>query len=69
MSGFPPAYCRVVACAVDGDDAYVVLDAGPAQYAYLYRVAAWWRVLTSAPTPVLLGFRVGAAWVPAGPLA
>jgi hypothetical protein len=36
MEGFPPAYVRIVAMAQDGDDAFVVLDTGPAAYRYLY---------------------------------
>ena len=48
MASFPAAHCRVVASAVDGDDAYVVLDTGPGDYRYLYGVSAvreaggWW---------------------------
>ena len=36
MHGFPSAHCRVLAAAVDGDDGYVLLDTGPAEYRYLY---------------------------------
>ena len=36
MAGFPVGHVRVVAVAVDEDDAFVVLDAGPAEYRYLY---------------------------------
>jgi len=37
MSEFP-ADCRVVASAVDGDDAYVLIDTNPSESAYLYGV-------------------------------
>jgi hypothetical protein len=48
MEGFPPAHCRMVESAVDGDDAFVVLDTGPAGRPYLYagtvhRDAAGWH--------------------------
>ena len=48
MEGFPPAHCRVVASAVDGDDAFVVLDTGSAGRPYLYggtvqRGASGWQ--------------------------
>jgi len=48
MQGFPAAHCRVLAVAVDGDDAFVVLDTGPAQYRYLYggtvkRIGGGWH--------------------------
>jgi hypothetical protein len=36
MLGFPPEHCRVLAIDVDGDDAFFVLDTGPAEYRYLY---------------------------------
>jgi hypothetical protein len=36
MEGFPAAYCRVLAVAVDGDDGFVMLDTGPREYRYLY---------------------------------
>ncbi len=36
MSGFPAAHCRVVACEVEGDDAFVLLDTGSAERPYLY---------------------------------
>lgn len=36
MAGFPAAHCRVVASAVHGDDAFIVLDTGAAPYRYLY---------------------------------
>jgi hypothetical protein len=36
MLGFPPEHCRVLAIDVDGNDAFVVLDTGPAEYRYLY---------------------------------
>lgn len=38
LDGFPDAHCRVVASATGGDDAYVVLDTGPAGHPYLYGV-------------------------------
>jgi hypothetical protein len=38
MDGFPSAHCRVAAVARGGDDAYVVLDTGPAGHPYLYGV-------------------------------
>ena len=41
MNGFPPAYCRVVASAVEGDDGFVVLDTGAPGRPYLYAVAVW----------------------------
>jgi hypothetical protein len=40
LDGFPAAHCRVVAALADGDDAYVVLDAGPAGRPYPYGVSA-----------------------------
>lgn len=40
MTGFPGAHCRVAASAIDEDDAYVVLDTGPAGYRYLYGLSA-----------------------------
>lgn len=48
MDGFPAAHVRVVACTVEGDDAYVVLDTGPAGYPDLYgstvtRDTSGWR--------------------------
>lgn len=36
MVGFPPTYCRVVATAVNGDHAYVLLDTGSPGRPYLY---------------------------------
>lgn len=36
MAGFPAAHCRVLAVDLDGKDAFVVLDTGPAGYRYLY---------------------------------
>jgi hypothetical protein len=36
MFGFPAAYCKILAVDVDGDDGFVVLDAGPGGYRYLY---------------------------------
>lgn len=47
MQGFPAAYCRVLAVDVDGDDGFVMLDTGPAEYRYLYggtvkRMAGGW---------------------------
>jgi hypothetical protein len=36
MDGFPAEHCRVLAVDVDGDDAFVMLDTGPADYLYLY---------------------------------
>ena len=39
MDGFPGVACRVVASAREGDDAYVVVDTGPAGHPYLYGVA------------------------------
>jgi len=41
MSGFPPAHCRVVAAAAEGDDGVVVLDTGAPGQPYLYAVAVW----------------------------
>lgn len=38
LDGFPDAHCRVAASATGGDDAYVVLDTGPAGHPYLYGV-------------------------------
>jgi hypothetical protein len=38
MSTFPAEYCRVVAARSEGDDAYVLLDTGPAGRPYLYGV-------------------------------
>ncbi|MBB4634224.1 hypothetical protein [Longimicrobium terrae] len=48
MSGFSARHCRVVAMAVDGDDAYVVIDTGSDGFSYLYggtaqREADGWR--------------------------
>ena len=37
-AGFPPQYCRVVTSRAHGDDAYVLLDTGPPERAYLYGV-------------------------------
>ena len=56
MDGFPAAYCRVVVSAAEGDDGYVVLDTGPAEYRYLYGVAVWrdddgWRDRSSGNGP------------------
>jgi hypothetical protein len=39
MDGFPAVLCRVVAAAREGDDAFVVVDTGPAGHPYLYGVA------------------------------
>lgn len=36
IAEFPPEHCRVVRCETSGDDAYVLLDAGPPTAAYLY---------------------------------
>jgi hypothetical protein len=36
MVGFPPRYCRVVASAINGDLAYVLLDTGSDGNPYLY---------------------------------
>src|ERR1044071_1127780 len=36
MEGFPPEHCRVVAVAVGGDAAYVLLDTGSPSRPYLY---------------------------------
>ncbi len=60
MEGFPPERCRVVARAVDGDQAYVVLDTGPAGRPYLYgsavsRGSHGWEAGTSSNGP-------GAGW-------
>lgn len=41
MDGFPPAHCRVVASATQGDDGIVVLDTGAPGRPYLYAVAVW----------------------------
>lgn len=38
MFGFPERYCRVVASAVNGDDAFVLLDTGSDGRSYLYGV-------------------------------
>ena len=38
LGGLPGADCRVVASATEGDDAYVLLDTGPAGRPYLYGV-------------------------------
>jgi hypothetical protein len=38
MVGFPPAYCRVVAARVHGDDACVLLNTGSPGQPYLYEV-------------------------------
>ncbi|HEY7476487.1 MAG TPA: hypothetical protein VH679_15810 [Vicinamibacterales bacterium] len=38
MEGFPAKYCHVVAIRVNGDEAYVLLDTGPAGRPYLYGV-------------------------------
>jgi hypothetical protein len=48
MKGFPAAHCRVLAVTLDGEDGFVVLDTGPADYRYLYggtvkRVDGGWR--------------------------
>lgn len=36
MEGFPPEHCRVAACVVGEDEAYVVLDTGPEGHPCLY---------------------------------
>src|SRR6476659_3920873 len=36
LAGFPAAHCRVVESRAFGDDAYVLLDTGPAGHPYLY---------------------------------
>jgi hypothetical protein len=36
MVGFPPAHCRVAACAVEGNDGIVIADTGQAGAPYLY---------------------------------
>lgn len=36
LSSFPAAHCRVAASLAEGDDAYVLLDTGPAGAPYLY---------------------------------
>ncbi len=36
LDGFPPGECRVVASRSEGDDAYVLLDAGSVGSPYLY---------------------------------
>src|SRR5690349_199532 len=36
MLGFPPRYCRVVASAIHGDHAYVLLDTGSDGNSYFY---------------------------------
>lgn len=56
MEGFPPEHCRVAACAVDGDEAYVVLDTGPVGHPYLYGSAVsrgprGWEAGTSGNGP------------------
>ena len=56
LSGFPPEHCRVAAAAEQGDDAYVLLDTGPAGHPYLYgvsvtRVEGGWRDGTSGNGP------------------
>jgi hypothetical protein len=38
LSGFPPEHCRVAACAVGGDDGYVLLDTRLEGGRYLYGV-------------------------------
>jgi len=38
MVGFPEKYCRVVATRAEGNDAYVLLNTGPAGRPYLYGV-------------------------------
>jgi hypothetical protein len=48
MQGFHPTHCRVIAADVDGDDGFVMLDTGPAEYRYLYsgtvrRVEGGWE--------------------------
>jgi hypothetical protein len=43
MDGFPPAHCRVVASASEGDHGFVVLDTGAPGPPYLYAVAVWRR--------------------------
>ena len=48
MHGFPSAHCRVLAVEVDGNDGFVLLDTGPADYRYLYagtvaRMPGGWR--------------------------
>lgn len=48
MSGFPAGLCRVVAAAVEGDDAYVVIDTGSDGFNCLHggtaqRQADGWR--------------------------
>lgn len=35
MEGLPAAHCRVVASLAEGDDAFVVIDTGPAGHPYL----------------------------------
>jgi hypothetical protein len=38
IEGFPPEHCRVIASRADGDDAYVLLNAGSTERPYLYGV-------------------------------
>jgi hypothetical protein len=56
MEGFPPERCRVVASAVQEDEAYVVLDTGPVGHPYLYGSAVsrgprGWEAGTSGNGP------------------
>lgn len=56
LDGFPAAHARVVACATAGDDAYVLLDTGPAEQPYLYgscltRDDDGWREVASGNGP------------------
>jgi hypothetical protein len=56
MEGFPPEHCRVAACVVGGDEAYVVLDTGPMGRPYLYGSAVsrgprGWEAGTSGNGP------------------
>jgi hypothetical protein len=56
MSGFPAEHCRVLASAVEGDAAFVVLDTGPTEYRYLYagtaeRTEGGWTDGTSSNGP------------------
>jgi hypothetical protein len=39
MDGFPQEHCRVAASFIEGDEAYVVLDTGPAGAPHLYGCA------------------------------
>jgi hypothetical protein len=52
LDGFPAAHCHVVASAVGDNDAYVLLDTGPAGHPCLYgvcvaRAEGGWRAGTS----------------------